>query len=156
MFYSKNNDTKIELYTIISIFNYFNMHANILQYITRKEYDDLLIPSNKEINEIQNWINNITDENMKYIIKIQNTIHTEEYDIHLKLWYQSHYYKLHYFNRIKSIVNFYNNLKKKNIDKAITIINKRIVESMWNIKTPLGKHMFNYRLKKDKLDTYFK
>ncbi len=156
MFYSTKFDTKIELYTIISIFNYFNMHNNVLQYITRKEYEDLLIPSKKEISDIQKWIDNIKDQNVLHIIKIQTNINSEEYDIHVKLWYQSHYYKLSYFNRIKNIVTFYNKIKKKNIDKAMTIINKRILSSMWNTKTHLGKHMFNYRLKKDELDTYIK
>ena len=145
----------IELFTILSIFNYFNIHTEILDYITRAEYDNLLIPSKKEQNEIQAWLDILNPEYLLNIITIQNNINIEEYDIHVKLWWQTHYYKLEYFNRIKNIVTFYKNIKTKKINKAMNIINKRIVSSMWDTKTKLGKHMFNYRLIKDKLDKHF-
>ena len=155
MFYINSKDI-INLSTIILIFNYFNMHNKILNYITRKEYDDLLYPSKKEKLEIQNWLNNISDKHLNIIKKIQNNISNEYYDLNIILWWESEYNNLKYFKRIKKIVEYYGNLELKLKNDAIFIICKLILNSMWDTNTKLGKHMFYYRLKKDNLDKYIK
>ena len=126
MFNSIKTEEQFSLLTIISIFNYKNLYNNVLCFITRKEYDDLIVPSEKEKIEIQSWIDSLSTETLSQIIILQNNIDSEDYGIHVKLMQNTHLYKLNYYRRLQHIITYYNNFYKKNKRNAYMTLKKYI------------------------------
>ena len=126
MFNSIKTEEQLSLLTIISIFNYKNLYNNVLCFITRKEYDDLIVPSEKEKIEIQSWIDSLSTEPLSQIIILQNNIDSEDYGIHVKLMQNTHLYKLNYYRRLQHIITYYNNFYKKNKRNVYMTLKKYI------------------------------